>query len=93
MFRQVDITARVPGRLLLHSMPGRYESLESVWKHIRSERVSAIVCLVERNELHEKSLLNHSSRKTHTIELRLVATQLAPSPTFSQHSKRVILAA
>lgn len=55
MFRQVDITARVPGRLLLHSMPGRYESLENVWTQVRNEGVCAIVCLAEKDELHEKS--------------------------------------
>jgi len=55
MFRRVDITARVPGRLLLHSMPGRYESLENVWTQVRNEGVCAIVCLAEKDELHEKS--------------------------------------
>ena len=55
MFRRVDIAARVPGRLLLHSMPGRYESLENVWKQVRNEGVCAIVCLAEKDELHDKS--------------------------------------
>jgi len=36
-------------------MPGRYESLESVWKQVRSEGVRTIVCLTEKDELHEKS--------------------------------------
>ena len=27
MFRRVDLPARIPGRLLLHSMPGRYEAI------------------------------------------------------------------
>jgi len=31
MFRRVDLPAGVPGKLLLHSMPGRYEAIESVW--------------------------------------------------------------
>src|SRR6266481_815149 len=55
MFRRVDLPARVPGRLLLHSMPGRYEAIESVWNQVRKETVSAIVCLAENDELHEKS--------------------------------------
>ena len=55
MFRRVDLPARVPGRLLLHSMPGRYEALESVWHQVRNEGVRAIVCLAERNEIREKS--------------------------------------
>jgi Cyclin-dependent kinase inhibitor 3 (CDKN3) len=55
MFRRVDLPARVPGRLLLHSMPGRYEAIESVWDQVRNDAVRAIVCLAERDELHEKS--------------------------------------
>jgi protein-tyrosine phosphatase len=55
MFRRVDLPARVPGRLLLHSMPGRYEAIESVWNQVRNEAVRAIVCLAEKDELHEKS--------------------------------------
>jgi protein-tyrosine phosphatase len=55
MFRRVDLPANVSGRMLLHSMPGRYEALESVWMRLRSEAVSAIVCLAEKVELREKS--------------------------------------
>lgn len=55
MFRRVDLSARVSGRLLLHSMPGRYEALASVWNQLRAEAVDAIVCLAEKDELHEKS--------------------------------------
>lgn len=56
MFRRVDLPARVPGRLLLHSMPGRYEAIESVWHQLRNEAVRAIVCLAEKYEIHEKSI-------------------------------------
>jgi hypothetical protein len=28
MFRRVDLPTRVPGRLLLHSMPGHFEAIE-----------------------------------------------------------------
>jgi len=55
MFRRVDLPARIPGRLLLHSMPGRYEAIESVWHQVRSETIGAIVCLAEKDEIHEKS--------------------------------------
>ena len=55
MFRSVDLPAGVTGRLLLHSMPGRYEALELVWHQVRSDGVGAIVCLTERDELREKS--------------------------------------
>jgi protein-tyrosine phosphatase len=55
MFRRVDLPARTPGRLLLHSMPGRYEAIEDVWREVKKEAVTAIVCLAEKNELREKS--------------------------------------
>jgi protein-tyrosine phosphatase len=55
MFRRVDLPARVSGRLLLHSMPGRYEAIESVWHQVKNEAVSAIVCLAEKDEIQEKS--------------------------------------
>ena len=55
MFRSVELPAAVPGRLLLHSMPGRYEALEHVWNQVRKSAVDAIVCLAEKDEVHEKS--------------------------------------
>ncbi|HLN87925.1 MAG TPA: protein-tyrosine phosphatase family protein [Candidatus Limnocylindrales bacterium] len=55
MFRRVDLPSAVPGRLLLHSLPGRYEAIESVWQQLRTEAVGTIVCLVEKDELDEKS--------------------------------------
>ena len=36
-------------------MPGRYEAIESVWDQVRDEAVCAIVCLTEKDEIHEKS--------------------------------------
>ena len=55
MFRRVDLPARVPGRLLLHSMPGRFEAIERVWHQVRNEAVRAIVCLTEIYEIRLKS--------------------------------------
>lgn len=55
MFRSVELPAAVSGRLLLHSMPGRYEALEQVWNQVRKSAVDAIVCLAETDEVHEKS--------------------------------------
>lgn len=55
MFRRVDLPARVPGKLLLHSMPGRFEGIERVWHQVRSEAVTAIVCLAESYEIRLKS--------------------------------------
>jgi len=56
MFRRVDLPARVSGKLLLHSMPGRFEKIESAWQQVQNEAVSVIVCLVEQYEIRVKSL-------------------------------------
>jgi protein-tyrosine phosphatase len=55
MFRRVDLPARVTGKLLLHSMPGRFEALEKAWRQVQSELVAVIVCLAERYEIRLKS--------------------------------------
>jgi hypothetical protein len=55
LFRSVDLPNSIRGRLLLHSMPGRYEALERVWHQVRSDAVGTIVCLTERDEIHSKS--------------------------------------
>ena len=55
MFRSVELPARIAGKLLVHSMPGRYELLDRAWQQVRSENVSVIVCLAEKSEIHEKS--------------------------------------
>ena len=55
MFRRVDLPAGVPGRLLLHSMPGRFEAIEKAWQQVKNEAVGAIVCLAEQYEIRLKS--------------------------------------
>jgi protein-tyrosine phosphatase len=55
MFRRVDLPAWVSGKLLLHSMPGRFEAIERVWHQVRSEAIGAIVCLAEEYEIRLKS--------------------------------------
>lgn len=40
---------------MLHSMPGRFEALEKVWRQIEQDEVRAIVCLNEEYELRQKS--------------------------------------
>jgi len=55
MFRRVDLPVRVPGKMLLHSMPGRFEAIEKTWQQVKSEAVGAIVCLVEPFEIQQKS--------------------------------------
>ena len=55
MFRSVELPDSVPGRLLLHSMPGRFETLEKVWHQVKTDAVGAIVCLNEDFEIRQKS--------------------------------------
>ena len=67
MFRRVDLPNLVPGRLLLHSMPGRFEAIERVWHHLRSDAVGAIVCLNEKYEIREKSSKYADALETGTV--------------------------
>lgn len=55
MFRRVDLPSEIPGKLLLHSMPGRFEALDRVWQQIQTDAVAAIVCLNEPHEIRLKS--------------------------------------
>jgi len=55
MFRRVELPASVPGQLLLHSMPGRFETLDKVWHQVKTDAVGAIVCLNEDHEIRQKS--------------------------------------
>jgi len=54
-FRGVHLPSAVPGRLWLHSMPGRYEPLNDAWAEVRRLGVSRIVCLAPFLEIREKS--------------------------------------
>lgn len=67
MFRRVDLPARIPGRLLLHSMPGRFEAIEKVWHQLRSDAVGAIVCLTEEHEIRLKSSKYAEALETGTV--------------------------
>ncbi|MGH7784105.1 MAG: hypothetical protein ACREO5_09740 [Candidatus Binatia bacterium] len=69
MFRRVDLPARVPGRLLLHSMPGRFEAIERVWHQLKSEAVGAIVCLTEEYENRLKSSQYAEALESGTVPL------------------------
>lgn len=55
LFRNVQLPASVSGKLLLHSMPGRYEELTSVWKDVEANSVDTIVSLAEHDEIRMKS--------------------------------------
>ncbi len=54
-FRQVPLPAGVSGRLLLHSMPGRHESMEEVHQAIAHHGITVVVCLTPCHEIRKKS--------------------------------------
>jgi protein-tyrosine phosphatase len=76
MFRCVDLPAWVSGRLLLHSMPGRFEAIERVWEHVRSEAVAAIVCLTEAYEIRLKSLPYARALEDGTVPCSVLAFEV-----------------
>jgi protein-tyrosine phosphatase len=76
MFRRVDLPARVPGRLLLHSMPGRFETIERVWQQLKSEAVGAIVCLNEEYEIRLKSSKYADALETGTVPCSVVPFEI-----------------
>ena len=55
MFRCVALPAPASGKLLLHSMPGRYEVIDRVWRQLADDQVDVIVCLAEPEEIREES--------------------------------------
>ena len=67
MFRVVDLPAGVAGRLLLHSMPGRFEAIEKVWQQVKSQAVGVIVCLAESYEIRLKSTAYAAALEAGTV--------------------------
>lgn len=55
MFRVVDLPDDVPGRLYLHSMPGRYEPYQSTLDAVRMKGITKVVCLTSWEEIEAKS--------------------------------------
>jgi protein-tyrosine phosphatase len=76
MFRRVDLPARVPGRLLLHSMPGRFEAIERVWHELTSEAVGVVVCLTEEYEIRLKSSQYAEALETGTVPCSVLAFEI-----------------
>ena len=56
MFSEVDLVgAPASGRLLLHSMPGRFEPIQSFLAEAKQEGINCILCLVADGEIERKS--------------------------------------
>ena len=77
MFRRVDLPARVSGTLLLHSMPGRFETIEKVWQQLKSDAVAAIICLTEEYEIRLKSSKYADALETGTVPCSVVPFEIS----------------
>lgn len=55
MLRSVSLPATVPGKLYLHSMPGRYEPFARTVAEIQMHGISEVICLVPLEEIEFKS--------------------------------------
>jgi protein-tyrosine phosphatase len=76
MFRRVNLPARIPGKLLLHSMPGRFETIERAWQQVKSEAVDAIVCLAEKYEIRLKSSAYAVALETGTVPCSVLPLEI-----------------
>ena len=77
MFRRVDLPAPVSGTLLLHSMPGRFETVEKVWQQLKSDAVAAIICLTEEYEIRLKSSKYADALETGTVPCAVVPFEIS----------------
>jgi protein-tyrosine phosphatase len=55
MLRSVTLPDSVPGKLYLHSMPGRYEPFERTVAAIQMRGITEVICLVALEEIEFKS--------------------------------------
>ena len=76
MFRRVELPGQVPGTLLLHSMPGRFEAIDKVWQQLKSDAVGAIVCLTEEFEIRLKSSMYADALETGTVPCSVVPFEI-----------------
>jgi protein-tyrosine phosphatase len=76
MFRSVELPDSVPGRLLLHSMPGRFETIDKVWHQVKADSVGAIVCLNEEFEIRQKSAKYAEALATGTVPCSVVPFEI-----------------
>jgi len=76
MFRNVELPQSVPGRLLLHSMPGRFETIDKVWHQVQTDAVGAIVCLTEDFEIRQKSMKYAEALEAGTVPCSVVPFEI-----------------
>lgn len=76
MFRRVELPGPIPGKLLLHSMPGRFEALDRVWHQLREDEVGAIVCLNEHFEIRQKSSAYADAIETGAVPCSILGMEI-----------------
>lgn len=77
MFRHVELPAGISGKLLLHSMPGRFEAIERVWQQLQNHAVGAIVCLTEDHEIRLKSSKYGEALDAGTVPCPVLAFEIS----------------
>ena len=71
-FRPVTLPAPVPGKLWLHSMPGRLESWDEFLDEARRVRLGLIVCLNPMTEVQGSSPLYHHAVEQNALPCALL---------------------
>ena len=64
MFRSVRLANSIPGRLFLHSMPGRHEPWDAFVAEAQRVNLDTIVCLTSEREIQKKSPPYAAARST-----------------------------
>ena len=71
-FRPVTLPAPIPGKLWLHSMPGRLESWDEFLQEARRVRLGLLVCLNPLVEVQRGSPLYHHAIEQKTLPCELL---------------------
>jgi len=67
MLRQLHLPDGIPGKLYLHSMPGRFEDWPAFVAEAERSRLDLIVCLASASEIQAKSSLYAQARLTRVL--------------------------
>jgi protein-tyrosine phosphatase len=73
MFRNVALPQEIPGKLYLHSMPGRYEKLSKSFQEMKKLSIDQILSLVSMEETEQKSPFYAEAIKSNDMPCEYVA--------------------
>ena len=76
MFREVTLPVNIPGRLFLHSMPGRHEPLNQTWEQLKGLKISAIICLAGPDEIRHTSLEYSNALDRGDVPCQVIALEI-----------------